>query len=674
MKNVRLIFGSTNSQPVGATDEEIEHVYQRSYKPFLRALYNAPQVPVTLHYSGQLLQWLEKHHSEYTDVLSEMVARKQTELLGGGFYDPVLSLIPRPDRLGQIESLTTYVRKRFGRRPRGTWITEHVWEPSLASTLKSSGMEYVFLDDYHFIAAGLSGDDLLQPCITEDQGKTVIVFPVCHDLQLVARQGLPEDVIAFMKARASDNPGQVFVLMDDGGRYAETTRADNGPTPHNLWLEHFVELLEENREWIDVVLPAQYLKEHRPRTRGYFPSASYEEMMYWSLTPERQEAYESLKRRFSNGRNGYIFGGYFRQFLTRYAESNLMYAKMQYTHVLVNQIRGDKYRKQAAREELWKGQCHAAYWHGNHGGIYSNRLRKNVYRSLIEAEKKTRERGIFIPSVVTVDFDMDGVDEYLYQGQDLNAYVHSEGGVLFELDYLPISWNYLDTLARRRESYHTAEVEARGYDRHPRKSFVDHFYDVDATVEDFHRAAVAERGSFVDEIYERADGKRDTHVVALSATGTVHAGDAEHAVRVDKTFRFKRAALEVDYTIVNVSDGRLKTTFAPELNFAFLSQEVDSLRLFVSAGKAKPREIGPEAQRVPAAGTVRLDDLVNETTLTVSLERESELWVSPVETVSHCPQGLETRYQSTSVVPRLAIDLDPQASFSTTLSIGIERS
>ena len=676
MRNVRLIFGSTNSQPVGATDEEIEYVYQRSYKPFLRALYNAPQVPVTLHYSGQLLQWLEKHHSEYTDVLSEMVARKQTELLGGGFYDPVLSLIPRPDRLGQIESLTTYLRKRFGRRPRGTWITEHVWEPSLASTLKSSGMEYVFLDDYHFIAAGLSGDDLLRPCITEDQGKTVIVFPVCHDLQLVARQGLPEDAIAFMKARASDDPGQVFVLMDEGERYEEATRVDNGPTPRNLWLEHFVELLEENREWIDVVLPAVYLKEQRPRTRGYFPSASYEEMMYWSLTPERQEAYESLKRRFANGRNGYIFGGYFRQFLTRYAESNLMYAKMQYTHVLVNQIRGDKYRKQAAREELWRGQCHAAYWHGNHGGIYSNRLRKNVYRSLIEAEKKTRERGIFIPSVVTVDFDMDGVDEYLYQGQDLNAYVHTEGGVLFELDYLPISWNYLDTLARRRESYHTPDVEALGYDRHPRKSFVDHFFDAEATVDDFYRAAAPERGTFVDAMYERADGKRDTHVVALSASATVRAHDADHVVEMTKRFRFERAALEVDYTIENASAERLKTIFAPELNFAFLSQDADSLRLFVSAGKAKPREIGPQTQCIPAAGTLRLEDLVNGTTLSLSLSlsSEGEVWIAPVETVSNCPEGLETRYQSTSVVPRFAIDLDPGASYSTTLSIGIERS
>jgi len=673
MKKARLIFGSTNSQPVGAADDEIEKVYQRAYKPFLRALYNAPQVPVTLHFSGQLLQWLEKHHSEYTDVLSEMVSRKQTELLGGGFYDPVLSLIPRPDRLGQIESLTTYLRKRFGRRPRGTWITEHVWEPSLASTLKSSGMDYVFLDDYHFVSAGLNGADLVRPCITEDQGKTLIVFPVCHDLKLIARQGSPEDVIGFLHEHASEDPSRIFVLLDGGERYAHAARLEDSPTPHNVWLERLVELLNENQEWIDVELPAQHLKESRPRTRGYFPSASYEEMMYWSLTPERQEAYESLRTRFAGGRNGYIFGGYFRQFLTRYPESNLMYAKMQYTHVLVNQIRGDKYRKQAAREELWKGQCHSAYWHGHHCGIYSNRLRKHVFRSLIEAEKKTREHGIFIPSVVTFDFDMDGLEEFLYQGQEINAYVHAEGGVLFELDYLPTSWNYLDTLARRRESYHTPEAEARGYDEFPRKSFVDHFFSTDATVDEFDRAVTEELGSFPSVLYDRADGKRDAHVIALSSQGTVKQGKELRSLQITKHYRFRKSAVEVDYTITSTDDKRTEASFSPELNLAFLSHAADSLRVFSQAGKAAPREIGPELQTLPAARELRFDDLVNATTITLGFSQESETWILPVETVSQDGDTQHASYQSTSVVPRFPINLDPGAHISLKISVKFEK-
>ena len=72
-----------------------------------------------------------------------------------------------------------------------------------------------------------------------------------------------------------------------------------------------------------------------------------------------------------------------------------------------------------------------------------------MYRSLIEAEKIIRATEIFAPSIIGVDFDADNVIEYLYQGSELNAYLHTRGGALFELDFLPASCNYLDTLAQR---------------------------------------------------------------------------------------------------------------------------------------------------------------------------------------------------------------------------------
>ena len=71
------------------------------------------------------------------------------------------------------------------------------------------------------------------------------------------------------------------------------------------------------------------------------------------------------------------------------------------------------------------------------------------YRSLIEAEKITRATEIFAPSIISVDYDMDNRIEYLYQGSELNAYIHTRGGALFELDFLPASWNYLDTMVDR---------------------------------------------------------------------------------------------------------------------------------------------------------------------------------------------------------------------------------
>ncbi|HUV08568.1 MAG TPA: 4-alpha-glucanotransferase, partial [Spirochaetia bacterium] len=160
MKSIQLIFGTYNCQPVGKTGNVFEQSYQASFKPFLSALNRFPDFFAVLHYSGILLEWLEKNHPEFMMLLSDMVSRKQVELLTGGFYEPVLPLIPNHDKLGQIEKMTTFLRAHFGRRPRGCWLTERIWDSSLASTLNTSGIEYTFLNNQQFRNAGLEEDEL----------------------------------------------------------------------------------------------------------------------------------------------------------------------------------------------------------------------------------------------------------------------------------------------------------------------------------------------------------------------------------------------------------------------------------------------------------------------------------------------------------------------------------
>jgi alpha-amylase/alpha-mannosidase (GH57 family) len=95
----------------------METIYQSFYRPMLKVLYAHPSVKFVGYFSGSLLEWIEETHSEFIDVMVEMVKRRQLEIIGGGYYAPVYSLIPKPDRIGQIEQLTTYLRRNFGRRP-----------------------------------------------------------------------------------------------------------------------------------------------------------------------------------------------------------------------------------------------------------------------------------------------------------------------------------------------------------------------------------------------------------------------------------------------------------------------------------------------------------------------------------------------------------------------------
>ena len=53
----------TTTFPSGATRTAAEQLYQESLKPFLAVLYRYPGFPVTLHYSGILMEWLEEFTS-----------------------------------------------------------------------------------------------------------------------------------------------------------------------------------------------------------------------------------------------------------------------------------------------------------------------------------------------------------------------------------------------------------------------------------------------------------------------------------------------------------------------------------------------------------------------------------------------------------------------------------
>ena len=131
-----------------------------------------------LHFSGCLLEWLENHHPDFFDHIVNLVNRGNVELLSGGFYEPVLSVIPDHDKLGQIQKLNEYLQNRFGYKPKGLWLTERVWESHLAKPIREAGIEYTTVDDFHFLASGKVKNDLTGYFTTEEQGYTLGIFPI----------------------------------------------------------------------------------------------------------------------------------------------------------------------------------------------------------------------------------------------------------------------------------------------------------------------------------------------------------------------------------------------------------------------------------------------------------------------------------------------------------------
>jgi alpha-amylase len=659
MRPTSLILGTHNHLPLGLGQAAAEESYQEAFKPLLSILYRFPEFPVTLHYSGILLEWLEENHPEFLTLLAEMVGRGQVEVLGGGYYDPILPLIPTNDKLGQLEKMTTWLRVRFETRPRGCWIAENVWEPSLASVLRASGLDYTFVDGGQFTIAGVPEEALWRAFITEDQGKIISLLPVSERLAAAAKDGSPADAIEFLRAvpRGSDSAaGPVAVHLLDGTVAARSLLRGS-------WLEQFIRLAAENRDWLSPSTPGQYLKENPPTRRLFIPSSSSMEMMGWALPQERRDAYEEARRRCDGPGNvmQFVVGGQFRQFLLRYPEAWLMYAKMMNTHVLVSQVRGDKYKKKAAQNELWKGQSHHAYWHHGSGGIYDNGLRKAVYQSLIEAEKITRATEIFAPSIISVDFDMDNSIEYLYQGSELNAYIHAQGGALFELDFLPASWNYLDTIV---EPVARSDNGAPSPAVYQRKAFIDHFFLDGCSIGDFAAGSHREAGDFHTGQYELVELNRALPELLMRRAGSVIIGVESSPIGIEKRFVFRPRSIDVYYRVSNLGGSAFAARFGVEINVSLAARTADYSRLFLLEEDRKT-EIDTDTLELEGVQGLLVRDVRNEVSVTLSSARTFRCWSVPVETVRV--------FQSHCFVPQWDIRLQPGEVWENHMSVGFEK-
>src|SRR4051812_3477255 len=110
MKSVTFCFATHNHQPLGNFDHVIEEAYHKSYLPFFQLAARYP-IKFATHFTGILLHWLHATHPEHIELLRGMVDRGQLEIISGGFYEPILSVIPPRDQQAQIAMLTDTIRQ-----------------------------------------------------------------------------------------------------------------------------------------------------------------------------------------------------------------------------------------------------------------------------------------------------------------------------------------------------------------------------------------------------------------------------------------------------------------------------------------------------------------------------------------------------------------------------------
>src|SRR5262252_2205287 len=94
-----------NHQPVGNFGWVFDEVYEKAYEPMVAALERHDGVTLSLHYTGPLIDWFRAQHPEFIERVRALVDRGQVEILGGGYYEPVLASLPERDRIGQLRRM-----------------------------------------------------------------------------------------------------------------------------------------------------------------------------------------------------------------------------------------------------------------------------------------------------------------------------------------------------------------------------------------------------------------------------------------------------------------------------------------------------------------------------------------------------------------------------------------
>lgn len=679
---LRFAFALHDHQPVGNFDSVFAQAYADAYFPFLDIISQYPELAFSLHISGPLLEWLEKNRPDHLGDLKELVKAGQLEILGGAYYEPILPILPRRDRVGQIRRYSEKLKEVFDTDVRGMWLAERVWEPSLVTDLLEADIEYTLLDDYHFKQAGMEEEDLRGYFLTEDQGFLLRIFPISEPLRYMVPWKDPSEAMAYIDLLAETYPDCVVVCADDGEKFGSWP-GTNDLCYQKKWLSTFFDMLLERQEQgkIQLVTLSQALDETPPMGTIYLPECSYREMTEWALPTSRQLSRTKMLaelegKPIQHDVKNNLRGGIWRNFSSKYSEVREMQARMIEVSDHIAAAAGNP-AIESAIHELYRGQCNCPYWHGAFGGLYLPHLRHAIYKHLITADNACLADDIAHGQRVDIelhDFNLDGRRELRIATALYAAYFCPHlGGMLYELDVRPVKHNLLATLSRRPEPYHETikQIASDGasksssvnpgkaaefkqadlekhliYDRYPRKSLLDHFYPMDTTLDDMVAHREKELGDFVQGPYIRRLIDRDTHQrLRLFRQGTV----AGHSVHVSKEIVASATAntLTVRYRLDELPP-KPDFLFAVEFNFAgFPAGQAD--RYYYHSGKkhAGPTETFIDLKSVDHLGIV--DEYLG-LDCKVQASSPAGIWAFPIQTVSQSEGGYELVHQGVAMV------------------------
>jgi alpha-amylase len=696
--HISLTLVLHNHQPVGNFGFVFEDNYQKAYAPMLDALERHPDVRLGLHYTGPLLDWFKTEKFEAIERLRMLVERDQVEILGGGYYEPVLASLRENDRVGQLARMADEVESLFGKRPNGAWLAERVWEPDVPKALAKAGYGFTIVDDAHFRAAAIPEELHWGPYSTDDQGYRLSVYGSEQGLRYRIPFRPVEEVIEYLREHATEDGSLVGMMGDDGEKFGTWPGTWDLCYGKQQWVERFFSALEANRDWLNVLRPSDALDQHPPIGRVYLPTGSYAEMGEWSLPVEARRVFTTvLHDAVDQGRPEarWMRGGFWRSFQINYREINDLHKQMLRVSRKVGALDGaivGEERLATISDHLYQGQSNDCYWHGLFGGIYLSHMRLATLEHLIAAEDAAdRAAGRTGVGIEAQDLDVDGFDELLVStpGQILSVKPDAGGGIS-GWDIRAVRHALTSVMRRRPEAYHdtlraadTGEAQQQEagegavsihdlvkvnepgmserlwYDDYERRSGLIHLLPLGTEADAFERTDFEELGDFVSGAFEPTEVGGNQ--IVLERKGSMRRPDGTAApltIRKRLTFGDDRRTptLDMRVEVTNRADQSVRALLGVEWALNMLGGGGNPSAWYKAAGKTAGFD-----QRMTVGST----DHVGMGNDYIGVELESRptpdaaAWWSSIETMSLSETGFEGNHQGGCLMWVWDIEIEP---------------
>jgi hypothetical protein len=590
--SISFLFGIHCHQPVDNFSHIVDEVTFKSYLPFMRKASNFIDFKFAVHYSGWLFSYIKDHHPDLFSLFKKLSDRGQIEFFSGGFYEPVLSSIPKRDRIGQIKLLNDFIYENFGQKPRGLWLTERVWDPSIVPDLSECGIDYIVVDDYHFISMGFHKDSLYGYYLTEQDGVRMKIFPIDQKLRYIVPFKEPFEIIDYLY-EIDKKGGKGAILFDDGEKFGVWPKTFEWVYEKG-WIDRFFEDIFQNKE-IEFKHFYQFVDENKPLGLAYLPLTSYKEMGEWSLFPDKfllMEHFLSFlkKTEYAEISDLFVKGAHWKNFFIKYPESNHIHKR-----ILKISEKAKVFNDRYIDDLLFRSECNDVLWHGIFGGIYLPNLRDNAFKYIIKAEKEL-EKYQKTDDIFVDDLLMDGYGTITMQSEKIKLlWTAKHGGQIKSFDIKDHEINIGNTLSRRWEGYHddllnsSAKSEENGstgittihemqveldeevknkiaFDWYDRNSFVDHFVE-QFIAEEIFSSKYRELGDFVNQPF---NFRLEDNNLYFKRSGGLYL-DKLYETSVEKRFILDDNILY--FSIIVDTDFDKDIFYFMELNFHFYDYE-----------------------------------------------------------------------------------------------------